>query len=153
MIRQVRRCLHHAPRVARGADATAFAGIGHEVVVPAVITPRPGKAVVKDAAFKVLAKGLADIRLGGVVVALAVELACVDSKAQSPPTTPELIATHAYFTGAGGIKALESRMQLLPRERVARLLDRGTPFLEISRLRVSPARQCRKNAPRLTPDR
>ena len=40
----------------------------------------------------------------------------------------------------------EKRKQLLPRERVARLLDRGTPFLEISRLRVSPARQCRKNA-------
>ena len=31
-------------------------------------------------------------------------------------------------------------MQLLPRERVARLLDRGTPFLEISRLRVSLGR-------------
>ena len=28
----------------------------------------------------------------------------------------------------------EKRKQLLPRERVARLLDRGTPFLEISRL-------------------
>ena len=25
-----RRRLHHAPRVARGADGTAFAGIGHE---------------------------------------------------------------------------------------------------------------------------
>jgi geranyl-CoA carboxylase beta subunit len=28
----------------------------------------------------------------------------------------------------------EKRKQLLPRERVARLLDRGTPFLEFSRL-------------------
>ena len=28
----------------------------------------------------------------------------------------------------------EQRGQLLPRERVARLLDRGTPFLELSRL-------------------
>ena len=28
----------------------------------------------------------------------------------------------------------ESRGQLLPRERVARLLDRGSPFLELSRL-------------------
>ena len=28
----------------------------------------------------------------------------------------------------------EKRKQLLPRERVARLLDRGTPFLELSRL-------------------
>ena len=49
---------------------------------------------------------LADVGLGGVVVALAIELACVDSKPQSPPTTPELIATHAYLTGAGGIKGL-----------------------------------------------
>ena len=76
-----------------------------------------------------------------MVVALAVELSCVDSKPPSPPTTPELIATHVYFTGAGGIKRLESRKQLLPLERVARLLDRGTPFLEISRLRVSPGRR------------
>ena len=28
----------------------------------------------------------------------------------------------------------EKRKQLLPRERLARLLDRGTPFLELSRL-------------------
>ena len=114
----------------------------------AVIAPGPGKAVGKDAAFQILAKGLADIGLGCMVIALAVELACVDSKPQSPPTKPELISTYAYFTGAGGIKGLESRKQLLPRERVARLLDRGTPFLGISRLCVSPARQCRKNAPR-----
>ena len=30
----------------------------------------------KDAALKILTKGLADVGLGGVVVALAVELAC-----------------------------------------------------------------------------
>jgi hypothetical protein len=30
----------------------------------------------KDAAFQIFAKGLTDIRLGGVVVALAVKLAC-----------------------------------------------------------------------------
>jgi hypothetical protein len=70
----MRRCLHHAPGVARGADATAFAGIGHEVVVPAIVTPGSGKAMCKDAAFQILAKGLADIGLGRVVVALAVEL-------------------------------------------------------------------------------
>ena len=74
VIGEVGRRLHHAPRVARGADATALAGIGHEVVVPAVITPGPGKAVRKNATFQILAKGLADIGLGGVVVALAVEL-------------------------------------------------------------------------------
>ena len=42
--------------------------------MPAVVAPRPGKAVRKDAAFQILAKRLADIRLWGVVVALAVEL-------------------------------------------------------------------------------
>jgi hypothetical protein len=41
----------------------------------AVIAPCSGKAMGKDAAFQILAKGLADIGLGGVVVALAVELA------------------------------------------------------------------------------
>ena len=72
MVRQVRSRLHHAPRVARRANATASAGIGHKVIVPAVITLRPGKAVGKNATFKVFAKGLADIGLWGVVVALAV---------------------------------------------------------------------------------
>ena len=43
--------------------------------MPAVITPRPGKAVGKDAAFQIFAKRLADIGPGAVVVALAVELA------------------------------------------------------------------------------
>ena len=76
VVRQMRGRLHHAPCVARGAHAPAFAGIGDEVVVPAVITPGPGKAMRKDAAFEVFAKGLADIGLGGVVVALAIELAC-----------------------------------------------------------------------------
>ncbi|WP_413882004.1 hypothetical protein [Candidatus Aalborgicola defluviihabitans] len=42
--------------------------------MPAVITPRPGKAMRKDAALQILAKGLADIGLGRVVVALAVKL-------------------------------------------------------------------------------
>jgi hypothetical protein len=75
VVRQVCGRLHHAPRVARGAHATAFAEIGDEVVVPAIVTPSSGKAVGKDAAFQIFAKGLADIGLGGVVVALAVELA------------------------------------------------------------------------------
>jgi len=75
MIAEVCRRLHHAPGIARGADATAFAGIGDEVVVSTIVTPRLGKTVRKDAAFQIFAKGLADIGLGGVVVALAVELA------------------------------------------------------------------------------
>ena len=70
LIRQVRRRLHHAPGVARGAHASALAGIGYEVVVSAVITPRPGKAMGKDAAFQILAKRQTDIGLGGVLVAL-----------------------------------------------------------------------------------
>ena len=74
MIAEVRRCLHHAARVARGADTPALAGIGDEVVVPAVVTPRPGKAMGKDSAVQILAKRLTDIGLGAVVVALAVEL-------------------------------------------------------------------------------
>ena len=48
--------------------------------MPAVVAPRPGKAVRKDAAFQILAKRLADIRLWGVVVALAVELACAGQR-------------------------------------------------------------------------
>lgn len=73
MVAEVCRSLHHAPRVARGAHP-AFAGIGHAVVVSTIVTPRPDQAMRKDAAFQILAKGLADIRPGGVVVALAVEL-------------------------------------------------------------------------------
>jgi hypothetical protein len=76
MIAEVRRRLHHAPRVARGAHAPTFAGEGDEVVVAAVITARAGKAVRKNAAFQVFAESLADIGLGGVVVALPVELTC-----------------------------------------------------------------------------
>ncbi len=75
MIAELCRRLHHAPGVARGADAPAFAGIGHEVVVPAIVKPGSGKAICKDASFQILAKRLTDIGLGGVVVALAAELA------------------------------------------------------------------------------
>ena len=44
------------------------------MVVSTIVTPRPGKAVGEDAALQILAKGLADIGLWGVVVALPVEL-------------------------------------------------------------------------------
>ena len=71
MIAEVRRSLHHAPGIARGADTPAFAGIGHKVVVPAIVTPGSGKAVGKDAAFQIFAKGLADLGLGGAMVELA----------------------------------------------------------------------------------
>ena len=74
MIRQVRGRLHHAPSVARGAHASAFAGLGDEAVMSTIVRPRLGKAVGKDAAHQILAKRLAHIGLGGGVVALAVDL-------------------------------------------------------------------------------
>ena len=43
--------------------------------MPAVVTPCPGKAVRKDAAFQIFAKGLAHKGLWRVVVSLAVKLA------------------------------------------------------------------------------
>ena len=69
MIRQVCRRLRHAPGVAQRAVTTAFAEIGDEVVMPAVITASPGKTVGKDAAFQVFAKRLAHTVLWGVCAA------------------------------------------------------------------------------------
>ncbi len=65
MIAEVCRRLHHAPGVARGADAAALAGIGHKVVVPAVIAPGPGKAMSEDAAFEVLLPPTENRQAGG----------------------------------------------------------------------------------------
>ena len=45
-----------------------------------IVTPPPGKAVGKDAAFQMSAKGWADIRLWRVVVALAARLAGSDQR-------------------------------------------------------------------------
>jgi hypothetical protein len=75
MVPEVRRCLNHAPCVARGANTPAFAGIGDDIVVAATVKPCAGKAVRKDATFQIFAKGLARIGLGRVVLALPVELA------------------------------------------------------------------------------
>ncbi len=58
VVGQVRRCLGHAPGVARGAHAPAFAGKGYEDVVPTVVTAGAGKAVGKDAALQIFAKRL-----------------------------------------------------------------------------------------------
>ena len=74
MLAKVCCCLHHAPRVARGAHAPALTGEGHKVVVSAIVTPDPGNAMDEDAELQIFAKGLADIGLGGVVVTLPVEL-------------------------------------------------------------------------------
>ena len=47
------------------AHSSAFAGERDKVVVPAILTTRPCKAVGKDAALLVLGKRLAQIGLGG----------------------------------------------------------------------------------------
>ena len=80
MIGQMHRRLHHAPRVARGAHASTFAGKGHEVVVRAVSAAGADKAVGKDAAFEVFAKRLAHIGLGGAQGVLPIELACTGQR-------------------------------------------------------------------------
>ena len=59
-----------------GQTPRSFAGIRDKVVVSAIFTPRPGKAMREDAAFQIFAKRLEHIGLWGVVVALPVELAC-----------------------------------------------------------------------------
>jgi hypothetical protein len=71
MVGEVCRRLGHAPRVARGADAPAFAGEGDQEVVSAVVAAGTGKAVGKDAAFQVLLERFAHVGLGAAVVALA----------------------------------------------------------------------------------
>ncbi len=74
MVAQVCRRLHHPPRGARGADSTAFAGESDEVVMPAILATSAGEAMGKDAALQICGKRFAYEGLGGVVVALAVEL-------------------------------------------------------------------------------
>jgi hypothetical protein len=69
VVGEVRRCLHHAPRVARGAHPPAFAGEGNQKVMPALVAAGARKAVGKDAAFQVFGKRLAQLRLGAAVVA------------------------------------------------------------------------------------
>ena len=76
LVRQVRRRLRHAPRVAQGANATAFAEIGDKVVMPAVVTLRLGKTVRQAAVFQIFAKRLAVKGFGRVMVVLRVELVC-----------------------------------------------------------------------------
>ena len=88
-----------AQSVVPSPTTPAFAGIGHEVVVSTIVAPRPGEAVGKDAARQIFAKGLADIGLGRVVVALAVELTGAGELSAGSLVTPELIAACAYSTG------------------------------------------------------
>ena len=56
MIDQMRGGLRHAPGVAGRANAAPLAGEGHQAIVAALPTTRPGKTAGKDAAFQVPAK-------------------------------------------------------------------------------------------------
>lgn len=56
------------------AHSSALAGESDKVVVPAILTTRPCKAVGKDAALLVLGKRLAQIGLGGAIVLLTFKL-------------------------------------------------------------------------------
>jgi hypothetical protein len=53
VIRKMRRGFHHAPAVARWADASALARERDQEVVPALPAPRPGKAMGQDAALQI----------------------------------------------------------------------------------------------------
>ena len=75
VVGEVCRRLHHAPRVARVAHATAFAGEDHDVVVATITTAGTRKAVGEDAALQILAESLPHVGLWRVVVAPPVELA------------------------------------------------------------------------------
>ena len=105
MIREVCRRLHHASRVARGADATAFAGIGHEGVVPAVITSRPGKAVRKDAALQILTKRQTHIGHWRVVVTLTAELAGTGERMPGKKVLGNRLVQQRAAAGGAGCRA------------------------------------------------
>ncbi len=53
LLDQMRRGLHHAPGIAGGAHATAFAGKGDQEVVAALRAARPGKARGEDPTFQI----------------------------------------------------------------------------------------------------
>ncbi len=76
MIAQMRRRLHHALRIARGAHTQAFARKGHEVVAPTIAAAGAGKTVGEDTALQILGKRIPNIGLGAELIALPVELAC-----------------------------------------------------------------------------
>ena len=72
-----RRRLCHAPRLSPGAITVAFIEIGDKVAVSTIAKPRPGNTVVKDAAFPICAKRLADEGFARVVGALEMLALCV----------------------------------------------------------------------------
>ena len=91
VIREVCSRLHHAPGIARGANATAFAGIGHEVIVSTIVTPRPGKAVGKDAAFRTTARTRHVPALHGPPRVVANKFASSDASCNPGPEKHELM--------------------------------------------------------------
>ena len=72
-----RRRLRHALRLSPGAISAAFVEIGNKVAVSTLAKPRPGNTVVKDAAFQIYAKRLADEGFARVVGALEMLALCV----------------------------------------------------------------------------
>ena len=79
--------------------------------MPAVITPRPGKAVRKDAAFQIFAKGLADIRLGGVVIAGAGGAAHLPGMLAAKTTVP-VLGVPVPSKHLSGVDSLHSIVQM-----------------------------------------
>ena len=61
MIDQVRGRFGHAPGVARGAHATALAGVGDQEIVLALVAVGAGESMRKDAAFEIAAEGSLDM--------------------------------------------------------------------------------------------
>jgi hypothetical protein len=78
VVRQVGRCLDHAPRVAGGADRAPLAGKGDQEIVAAVAATGARKAMRKDAALEVFVKRLHDMGWRRVMVALPVKLTRAD---------------------------------------------------------------------------
>ena len=72
MIGELRRGLHHAPRVARGAYAAPLAGEGNQEVVSALPAPRPGKTAGEDAAVELAAELPLHVRQHGSGVVVTV---------------------------------------------------------------------------------
>ena len=70
----------------------------------------------KDAALQIFAKGLADIGLGGVVVALAVALACAGEFMPSLEVLGDGLVERAYVRGGAGCRVWV--LQALARPRV-----------------------------------
>ena len=74
MIDQMRGGFGHAPVVARGAHATALAGVGDQEIVLALVAVDAGKAMRENAAFEIAAEGALDMRRRCFTVLTASEL-------------------------------------------------------------------------------